>query len=528
MRKKDFYIVGIGSSAGGYDALHELFREIPKNPGAAFVIIQHLSRDFKSLTEEWLEKITPMKIITVHGDTAIEPNHIYLLPENKLLKVKDEKLVLEDRDDDEKINLAVDIFFHSLAESFKERAIGIVLSGSGTDGSRGIRIIKERGGLVIVQQPSSAEFDGMPSVAIATDHPDWILPPAEIARKLIKYLNNPVKVDEDITEIADATDTTDREIVQDIIRKVSQYSSVNFQAYKINTIIRRIEKRTKLNHLNNIREYQEHLKHHPDEIHVLYNDLLIGVTQFFRDPSAFKKLEERVIPSLFKGKKAYETVRIWVIGCSSGEEAYSISILCEEYLSKNNVDASYRIFATDLDHRAIELASMGRFRNDVVLDLSASRLENFFNKVGDFYEIKKHIRKKVIFARHNLMNDPPFIKLDLITCRNLFIYFKPELQKKLLYNFNYSLKQEGFLFLGANESSDGLQDLFKPVDAKLKIFQNKADNHHRPHIFDQFSSFTPQQANLTKNNGNKAFNPKSENDNDYESILINEYAPDSL
>lgn len=525
MEKKDFYVVGIGSSAGGYDALREFFKEMPEKPGVAFVIIQHLSREHKSLTAEWLTKVTPMNIISVQEETKILPNQVYLLPENMLLKIKNDNLVLEKRDSEEIINLAVDVFFHSLAEAYKERAIAIVLSGAGTDGSRGILSIKDKGGLVFVQQPDSANFESMPSVAIATDHPDIILPPAEMAKKLLHFLKNPVNMDDE--NIENAT-STDREVVQDIIHQVSQFSNVNFQAYKINTIFRRIEKRTKLNHLTNIQEYQEFLKHNPEEIQILYNDLLIGVTNFFRDAVAFKSLEKNVIANLFSGKKDYETVRIWVIGCSTGEEAYSVAILCEEYIQKHNLDITYKIFATDLDSKAIELASVGRFRNDIIMDVSPERRERFFNKVGDFYEIKKVLRKKIIFARHNLMNDPPFISQDLITCRNLFIYFKPEIQKKLLSNYNYSLKPHGYLFLGANESSEGLQNLFEPIDSKWKIFQNNAGQNRRSKIIDQYTSVRDPNDKAIKSSSPRGQHIPVEDEHEYDNIIVNEYAPDCL
>ena len=524
MSKNDFYIAGIGTSAGGYEALKDFFTQIPKSPGISFVVIQHLARDYKSLTADWLSKITPINVIQVNKDMLIKPNHVYLMPENKTLKIKERKLILEDRDTLEIVNLAVDTFFNSLGNELKERAIGIIFSGAGTDGSRGVRTIKENGGLVFVQQPDSADFDSMPSVAIATDHPDLILPPAQIATKLLNFLKNPTSLKEENIE---ASSPSDREVIQEIINHISNFSNVNFRSYKINTIIRRLEKRTKLNHLNSIREYQEFLKHNSDEMYVLYNDLLIGVTNFFRDKEAFRILEKKVIKALFEGKKNYETVRIWVAGCATGEEAYSIAILCEEHIKKNQLDIPYKIFATDLDHRAIELASVGRFRSDILLDISKERVEKYFEKAGDFYEIKKQIRKKIIFARHNLINDPPFIRTDLITCRNLFIYLKPELQKKLLHNFNYALKPGGFLFLGANESSDGVQDLFEAVDSKWKIFRNKNNSNIHPEIFEPNSSLGNYKSNQLRPEESRRL-PNTGEEEDYESILVTEYAPDCI
>jgi two-component system, chemotaxis family, CheB/CheR fusion protein len=526
MNNQDFFVAGIGASAGGYEALKEFFSAIPEKPGITFVLIQHLSPDFKSLTKEWLSKFTKMAIVTVQEDTEVQPDHIYIMPENRILRIKGQNLLLTERDPGAIINLAIDTFFHSLGQELREKAIGIILSGTGTDGSSGVQTIKEHGGAVMVQQPDSAKFDGMPNVAIATDHPDIIQPPKQLAEGLLKYVQNPVNIDE--ATLANVT-ASDKELIEEIIEHVSEYSKVNFRGYKINTIIRRIEKRIKLNHLSSISEYHSFTKHNPEEIHILYNSLLIGVTRFFRDTEAFQALENNVVPALFNNRKSFETVRIWVAGCSTGEEAYSVAIFCDEYTRKHKIKTPFKIFATDLDNKSIELAAVGRYRNNIVSDVSPERLESFFEKIGDFYQIKKELRKKIIFARHNLISDPPFIKLDLITCRNLFIYLKPDLQRKLLYNFSFALEPNYFLFLGSNEVSSGVEDLFETVDKKWKILRNKSAVQRRPHVFKKESGvrseIEPGQSRLMSRRATAHVRKK---EGDFEEILNNKYAPACL
>jgi two-component system, chemotaxis family, CheB/CheR fusion protein len=524
--KKDFYIVGIGASAGGYDALKAFFSQIPEKPGASFVVIQHLDRNFKSLTEEWLSKYTDMKIVTVHDTTQVEPDYIYLMPEDKILRMKDGNLVVSEREPHQAINLSIDIFFQSLGEEAKEKSVGVILSGTGTDGSRGIVTIKENGGIVLVQQPDTAEFDGMPRVAIAVDHPDLIQPPDKLADQLLRYIQNPFQFDEaKLEQVA----KTDNNIIQDIIERVSEYSRVNFRGYKINTIIRRIERRTKLNNLKSLSQYHNFLQNNPTEVHALYNDLLIGVTAFFRDPEAFEALEKQVIPALFDKRKSYETVRIWVVACSTGEEAYSIAMLCDEYVQRHQLDVPYKIFATDIDDRSLEVASIGRYSQSIAADISPERLKAYFRKSDDFYDVKKVIRKKIIFARHNLTVDPPFLNINLITCRNLFIYLKPDLQKKIVYNFNFALRSNGYLFLGANETTDSEQELFDTVDAKWKILRSKPEAKSRPHIFETaMPAATAYSASGPGMESRRAVQRSLSQDTRFEEILLQEFAPASI
>ncbi|MES2730794.1 MAG: CheR family methyltransferase, partial [Bacteroidota bacterium] len=517
-----FYMVGIGASAGGYDALKAFFSAIPPKPGLAFVIIQHLSRDHKSFTQEWLTKLTSLPITSVEKDTVVEPDHIYLMPESKLLKIADKTLIVEAREDRQQPNFAIDVFLHSLAGSLKEKAIGIILSGTGTDGSRGIRSIKENGGIVLVQQPDTANFDGMPSMAIASDHPDMILPPVQLAEGLLAYVANPASIPEEVWQDPTASD---KEMVQEIIEHVSHYSKVDFRTYKINTILRRIEKRTKLNHLYSLVDYHQYTKRHPEEIQLLYQDLLIGVTQFFRDAPAFEALKEKVIPRLFHERKSYDAVRIWVAGCSTGEEAYSLAIICEEYLQAQAIDIPFKIFATDLDTKSIEMASIGRYRNDIEADVSQERLDKYFTQLDDFYEIKKSLRKKIIFARHNLISDPPFLKLDLLTCRNVFIYLKSELQKRLLDNFSYALKPQAFLLLGANETYSGIDSPFEPLDTQWKIYTNRPNTIRKSQVFEADPVVSPPYSAQRRQAKDTRHRSISSEEADYEALIFEEYVP---
>jgi two-component system, chemotaxis family, CheB/CheR fusion protein len=474
--RNDFYVVGIGSSAGGFEALKLFFENLPQEPGAAFVVIQHLSPKHESSTHKILAQHTNMPVEKVLETTKIQPNRVYVLPENKELKIEDGSLSLEDRDPNKVINYAIDNFFMQLADAYREKAIGVVLSGTGSDGARGVQIIKEKGGMVMVQSPESASFDSMPNVAISSDHPDYISSPDRLATDLIGFMQNPEILDKD--KLSGETSRL-RDSLQEIIHHVSSYSGVSFKNYKPGTIIRRIEKRIKINHLTKLQEYEHFLKANPKEVQQLYGNLLIGVTRFFRDSEAYHSLEAHVIPQLFKDKKSFDLIRVWVPACSSGEEAYSLAILLDEYRSRQNSTIEFKIFATDIDQRSIDIASAGRYAASISEDMSPERLKRYFNKIGDYYEINKEIRGQIIFSKHNLLSDPPFIRLDLISCRNLFIYFLDETQNKVLHNFNYSLKPDGFLFLGVNESINEQEKFFEPIDLKNKIFKNKPSGNVR-------------------------------------------------
>ena len=477
----NFHVIGIGASAGGFEALTKFFKSLPNDTGAAFVIIQHLSPNHDSQSHKVLSSFTEMPVIKVTEKMPVKPDHVYVIPENKKLKINHEGLYLEERGTARTPNLAIDVFFESLANYYDEKAVGIVLSGTGSDGARGVQTIKARGGMVMVQSPQSASFDSMPNVSISSDHPDYISPPEALAKELAHYLKDPDILDKETLKREITTDR--RDTLKEIIHLISSYSGVNFKNYKPGTIIRRIEKRMKVNHIDKLDDYESFLKQHPKEVRHIFDDLLIGVTRFFRDSEAWHSLEVNVIPKLCTNRTTFEPVRIWVTSCSTGEEAYSIAMLLDEFISAHKLNVEFKIFATDVNQRAIDIASTGRYSNAIEEDIGPERLRRYFNPMGDFFEIKKEIRRRIIFSKHNLLNDPPFIRLDLISCRNLFIYLNDETQDKVLHNFSYALNEGGILFMGLNESNNEQDTLFDAVDAKNKIFRNKGNansRHYRP------------------------------------------------
>lgn len=469
MEPESFYITGIGASAGGTSALQSFFKQVGDQPNTAFIIIQHLAIDQQGFAKDLLKNSTNLPITQVEEKTKLKVNHIYLIPPQFYLLLSGNYLELKPRDPNKIINDAIDVFFHSLADQAEEKAIGIILSGLGSDGAKGVQKIRERGGIIMVQSPESATFSSMPLEAIISDHPDVIDSVENIARDLLHFINHPFE----ISVRPESIDQAQTDSVQKIISLVNEYSGVNFRDYKINTILRRIDKRLKINYLKNTNEYLGFLAEKPGEIKVLYNDLLIGVTEFFRDMEAFETLKNKVIPAICEKEREYGTLRIWVPACSTGEEAYSVAIMLDDYIRTHHLTLDFKIFATDLDPKAIELARRGRFSKHIELQVPTPQLKTYFSEKGDFYMINNDIRKRLIFSTHNILSDPPFVRMDLITCRNLFIYLKEEVQKKVLYTFNYALTEEGFLMLGGHESQSDPNDLFEEVDARWRIYKNK-------------------------------------------------------
>lgn len=473
-KEKKFAVVGIGASAGGLDAIQQLFDHMPMDTGMAFIIIQHLSPDFKSLMPELLAKHTKMQIFTAEDKQTIRPNCIYLNQRNKNLHIKGNRLYLLDKGPKHNLNLPIDIFFHTLGEEYKEKSIGIILSGTGSDGSRGIKTIKEAGGTLIVQDPNSAQFDGMPNSAIATNLVDYILPPDNMSEALFKYPNKRLVLSgEDNTESNDA-------LFFSILEEVYKTSGIDFRLYKKNTLLRRLEKRMNINNIDLLFDYHTFIKSNAKELEALKLDFLIGVTSFFRDTEAFASLKANIIPEICRNKKDAESVRIWVPGCSSGEEVYSIAILFDEHIRKNNYKFDFKIFATDVDVRAINAAGSGSFNINIANEIEKTHLEHYFLKTGDKIQIIKRIREKIVFSTHNVLKDPPFIRMDLITCRNMLIYFENRAQNRVMTNFQFSLNKFGYLFLGNSESLGVVSKLFKTIDSKWKIYQNISETKRIP------------------------------------------------
>ena len=459
------YIVGVGASAGGLDAIEKLFNNMPDNPGMAFVVIQHLSPDYKSLMDEILSKHTQLEILQASDGMAVLADKIYLLPPKNNLKIFHNKLYLIPHKAQRTLNLPIDVFFRSLAEDCGEKSIGIILSGTGSDGTRGIRHIKEKGGMVVVQDQNTAQFDGMPRSAIIAGMVDFILPPEEMGITLVKYIKNPLLSNQKVSDkILD-----DKGPLQKIFELLKRYTGVDFTYYKKSTIIRRIEQRMGINQQSDLEAYLAFLYDSSTEINILYKQLLIGVTRFFRDVEAFEIIRHQVIPKLFR--KNQNELRVWIAGCSTGEEAYSLALLLQEYCDKSDTQTDFKIFATDIDKDAIEFASQGVYPESIREDVNDHYIDEYFNNSGGFYQVARKIREKMVFAPHNLIQNPPFNNMDLIVCRNLLIYLQPLLQKKVFSYFSYSLKKDGFLFLGSSESIGELDSYYKMIDTRWKIYQ---------------------------------------------------------
>ena len=465
----DFPIVAIGASAGGLDSLERLFTHLPTDTGMAFVVLQHLSPDFKSLMDELLSRRTSMRIRQAEHDMPVEPNTVYLLPPMKEMIIRRRRLLLSDRDPRLGLTLPIDLFFRSLAQDAGARAVAVVLSGSGSDGSRGVQEISKAGGTVLCETTDTAQFNGMPLSAMRTGSVDQVLPPEEIALA-IAALNRPAA---DVP--SDAGPSGEERGVDAIMRLLRDEYGIDFSHYKASTVTRRIERRLALNRSIDIEMYVEQLRNDPRELSSLYEDLLIGVTRFFRDEEAFEALEHRIIPELVERATPDDQIRVWVPGCATGQEAYSIAILLHERLVARRKPLSVKILATDVHKASLEAASAGIYSEGQVAGISRERLERFFTLKPEGYQISQALRESIVFAPHNLIRDAPFTKMDLIACRNLLIYFQPHAQKTVLTLFHFSLKPGGFLFLGSSESPGGLLDEFDAIDEHAKIYRKRRD-----------------------------------------------------
>ncbi len=469
-----FPIVGIGASAGGLAAFEAFFSAMPAetDPGMAFVLVQHLAPDHKSILTDLVKRYTRMQVYEVEDGMKVLPNCAYIIPPNRDMAFLNGSLQLLEPASPRGQRLAIDFFFRSLAQDQRERAIGVVLSGTGSDGTLGVRAIKGEGGMVIAQNPESTEYDGMPRSAIATGLVDFILPPAEMPARLIAYAAHAFgKPFLPATVPAPRAETA----LKKIFVLVRAQTGHDFSLYKSSTINRRIERRMAVHQIGAMGEYVRYLQQNPDEVVALFRDLLIGVTNFFRDPEAFRALEEQVIPKLFADKPAGALIRVWVPGCSTGEEAYSIAILLQERLETLKQGFRAQVFATDIDGQAIVTARAGVYPASVATDISPDRLTRFFTaeSEGSNYRINKGIRDMLVFSEQNVIKDPPFSKLDLISCRNLLIYMSSDLQKKLVPLFHYALNPDGFLFLGTSETVAEFVELFATLDRKAKLYQRK-------------------------------------------------------
>jgi len=463
-----FPIVGIGASAGGLDAIEKFFSNMPSDSGMAFVIIMHFDPTSKSVMVEILKRYTKMEVQQAEDGMKINPNSVYIIPPNKDLAVLHGALQLLKPTVSKGIRHPIDFFFRSLAEDYKEKAICIIFSGTGTEGTLGLKAIKGEGGMVMVQDLTSAAYDGMPASAISTGFADYILPPEKMPEQLQNYIKQPY-----IEGTSKAPSIKKTAPYDNIFVLIRDRTGHDFSFYKESTINRRIERRMNIHQITELSDYIRYLSENPSECDVLFKELLIGVTSFFRNPEAFEILIQKILPEMLKDRTPDLPVRIWISACSTGEEAYSIAMIFKEYLDEIKSNVKVQIFATDVDKDAIEKARAGVYPASIAVDVSQERLTRFFTKAEDSYRVKKEIREMVTFAIHSLIKDPPFSNIDMVTCRNLLIYLGPLLQKKVLSALHYSLKKDGILFLGNSETIGEFTDLFSAYDRKWRIYKSK-------------------------------------------------------
>jgi two-component system, chemotaxis family, CheB/CheR fusion protein len=466
-----FPVVGIGASAGGLEALEQFFTNLPKDSGMAFVIIQHLDPTRKDILPELLQRTTTMKVIQATDKLKIKPDCLYVIPPNKSMSVLNGSLYLFKPTELRGLRLPIDIFFRSLADDQKDRSIGIVLSGMGSDGSLGLKAIKEKNGIVLVQDPLTAKFNGMPSSAIDVVSADIIASANELPAKLISFLKYSPTISQNL--ILEDKNKTNLEKIVILLRAQTGH---DFSYYKKTTLYRRIERRMSIHQIVKISNYVTFLQDNPKELDILFKELLIGVTNFFRDADVWEKLKVQVLPDMFEKLPNGYVLRVWVTGCSTGEEAYSFAIIFKEAYEKvkEKKNITLQIFATDIDNDAIEIARKGVFRSSIVNDVSPTRISKFFAINENNYAINNSIRELMIFAVHDVIKDPPFTKLDFLLCRNILIYMESPLQNKLMNLFYYSLNSGGIMVLGSAESVSSKERLFTLIDKKLKLYQRSS------------------------------------------------------
>jgi two-component system CheB/CheR fusion protein len=489
-----FPIVAIGASAGGLEALEQFLGNVPEKSGMAYIVIQHLDPTQKGMLPELLQRVTKMPVRQVKDRTAVKINTVYVIPPNTTMSVLKRVLHLFEPVESRGLRLPIDFFFHSLADDINELAVGVILSGMGSDGSQGLRTIKEKNGIVMVQDPNDAKFDSMPRSVIESVLVDIIAPARELPEKLIDYLKHIPGVRTDLSN-----DIKDKSSLEKIIILLRTHTGNDFSSYKKNTLYRRIERRMTVHKIDKIVTYVHFLQGNHKEVEILFKELLIGVTNFFRDSQVWVKLKENILPGILASAQQGSVIRAWIPGCSTGEEAYSLAIVFKEALDEMEprADASLQIFATDIDAEAIDTARKGYFPVNIAADVSPERLSRYFISTDDGYRIKTEIREMVVFAQHNIILHPPFTKIDILSCRNLLIYMDSDLQKKIISLFYYSINPKGVLLLGNSESLGNQENLFTTVDSKMKIY-TRALTNRVPELLNFPSSFTRPVASFTE------------------------------
>lgn len=469
-----FPIVCLGASAGGLEAIKEFLISVPENSGMAYVVVQHLDPTKKGILPEILQRISKMEVLQVKDQMMVKPNIVFVIPPNKTLTIHKGVFHLSEPIKSRGLRLPIDIFLGALADDWGDRSVGVILSGMGSDGSKGALAIKEKNGIIMVQEPTTAKFDSMPRNVLDTGLVDIIAPANELPVKMLHLLKHFPEVNLD-----SKTEIQDKSALQKIIYLLRSHTGNDFSLYKKNTVYRRIERRMNVHKIDKIASYASFLHENPNEVDLLFKELLIGVTHFFRDPDLWERLQESVIPSILARTKEGSVLRSWVIGCSTGEEAYSLAIIFKEALSKSNLHCGFslQIFATDLDYEAIETARTGLYPPGISAEVSPERLKRFFIKTEVGYRVNTEIREMVVFAEHNIIMHPPFTRIDILTCRNLLIYMDIELQRKIIGLFSYSLNPEGIMVLGSSETPGTQSPLFITEDAKLKIYKHFGSAH---------------------------------------------------
>src|SRR5215470_6808535 len=468
--RNDLLIAAVGASAGGIEAFTELMSNLATDTGMAFVLVQHLDPEHHSMLTELLSKKTTMRVKEVVNGMTVEPNHVYVIPPNATMSISNHTLQLAPRSEGRGLHMSIDHFMRALAEEQGNRAIGVILSGSGTDGTAGLAEIQAHGGVTFAQDEVSAKYESMPRSAVAAGCVDYVLPPKAIARELARIARHPYLVREAAPELAPA-ENTGLTLVFQLLRRST---GVDFTHYRQTTILRRIQRRMVVHKIDRIEEYVKYLQSNPAEIKALYQNMLINVTSFFRNPRVFDALKAQVFPAIVKNHAPEASIRIWTPGCATGEETYSVAIALLEALGDKASQVHIQFFGTDISESGIAKARSGFYPENIQGDVSADRLRRFFTKVEGGYRISKSIRDMCIFAQHNVLSDPPFSQMDLICCRNLLIYLEPVLQSKVISLFHYAAKPGGYLVLGSSEGVGTIANLFNTEDRTYKIFSKKA------------------------------------------------------
>ncbi|MGZ3872419.1 MAG: CheR family methyltransferase, partial [Mucilaginibacter sp.] len=518
--EKHFPVVGIGASAGGIEAFKLFLQAVPKKSGMAFVFVQHLSPDHDSNLPEILQKFSAIPVHLIIDNIHLETDNIYIIPPGNILTAVDGVLKLEPAKN-KKVN-TIDIFFSSLAVVHQSFAVGVVLSGALNDGTQGLQFIKSYGGLTFAQSEDSATFDSMPRSAIKSGAVDFVLPAEQIIAKLVT-INHPFHTNYTETEISRNDPEHDEETFRQLLTVLRIRRGVDFVNYKQNTIKRRIIRRMALNKIDKPADYLTFLRENKHEQDALYNDLLISVTNFFRDPQSFDLLCNTILPALIQHKTANDPLRIWVAGCATGEEAYSIAICIQEYMGDKTTDRKVQIFATDVSEIAISRARTGIYRPAELEGLSPIQVQQFFNKLDGSYQVNKSTRDMCVFAHHNLLKDPPFSKIDLVSCRNVMIYLEPVLQKRALSTFHYALNEKGYLMLGKSETIGINTDLFSPINKNEKIYQSKGPHGRIRTVTSERSEQTLKEIDqVSPDKGEKDINKIAD------SLLLAKYTPSGV